>query len=367
MAPGVTTRAQANWAVDRATGLPEVWALVAKHLGLVGAWRLVRVCVAARAGAKEFLRTLPGLVVCGGRTSGGAVRDVRRLDLATLRWEPMLALVNAESGHACCAARGTVVVLGGVTSDDLVTSTVEMLSEAEGEGAFVNLPPLSCGAIYGAAAIAVEESESAAGKVILLGGVDEHDAVQSAVHLVDLATGACTRQAADLLHPRYTCAAARLPDGGIVCAGGAGTFFASSAMSSAEVCGPSEQGGLEAAWTWTELPSMSVQRYGCRGCVMSDGRFAVIGGRNINNVEMPSCEALVSNTIDDAHWTPLQPMHEPRVFFACAAVAGCVIVAGGFGSKSAEVYDEVLDRWLWLPCDLPCDGEFLSFTGSALL
>jgi hypothetical protein len=56
---GRITRARANWAVDRATGLPEVWALVAAHLGLVGAWRLMRVCKAARVGAKEFLSTLP--------------------------------------------------------------------------------------------------------------------------------------------------------------------------------------------------------------------------------------------------------------------------------------------------------------------
>jgi hypothetical protein len=67
MAPPATrasTCARANWAVDRTTGLPEVWALVAAHLGLVGAWRLMRVCKAARVGAKEFLSTLPGLVVC---------------------------------------------------------------------------------------------------------------------------------------------------------------------------------------------------------------------------------------------------------------------------------------------------------------
>jgi hypothetical protein len=58
--PITTTPEEANWAVDRATGLPEVWALVAVHLGLVGAWRLMRVCKAARVGAKEFLRTLAG-------------------------------------------------------------------------------------------------------------------------------------------------------------------------------------------------------------------------------------------------------------------------------------------------------------------
>jgi hypothetical protein len=269
---------------------------------------------AARVGANEFLRTLPGLVVCGGINSGNLGGDVWRLDLATMRWEPMPALVSASYNHACCAVRGTVVVIGGSSSGTIVTSRVEILSEVEGEGAFVNLPPLSCGGIYLAAAIAVEEGESAAGRVVLLGGSDEHGTARSSVHLVDLATGACTRQAADLLlHARASFAAARLPDGRIVCAGGLLNIFASSAMSSAEVCGPSEQGEVEAAWSWRQLPAMSVQRYGCRGCVMSDGRFAVIGGRDINDDGMSSCEALVvSDDIDDAHWVPLPPMLESR-------------------------------------------------------
>ena len=50
-----------TWATDRAVSLVEVWALVAAFNGLVGAWRLLGVCRAARAGAKEFLRTLPRL------------------------------------------------------------------------------------------------------------------------------------------------------------------------------------------------------------------------------------------------------------------------------------------------------------------
>jgi hypothetical protein len=32
---GPTTRARASWVADRVTALPEVWALVALHLGLV--------------------------------------------------------------------------------------------------------------------------------------------------------------------------------------------------------------------------------------------------------------------------------------------------------------------------------------------
>jgi hypothetical protein len=337
------TRARANWAVDRATGLPEVWALVAAHLGLVGAWRLMRVCKAARVGAKEVLRTLPGLVVCGGYSQGEGVRDVWRLDLATLQWGAMHALVIARSLHACCAVRGTLVVLGGWDSAGGLTSSVEMLSSEE--GAFVDLPPLSCGGISGAAAIAVEESDSAAGQVLLLGGAVQGGAV-STVHLVDLATGVCTPGRPDMLRSRYLFAAAGLPGGGIVCAGGFG-----GGPQTAEMWGAPVQGAPDAAWTWRQLPAMSVARCGCRGCVMSDGRFAVLGGFS-GGVATSSCEALAIGD-DDEHWEPLLPMHDPRAYFACAAVAGCVIVAGGWGRNSAEVFDEVLGRWLRLLRGLP--------------
>jgi hypothetical protein len=58
MAPP-NTRARANWFIQRATALPEVWASVAKHSGFVGAWRMMRGCARrARVGAKDFLSTL---------------------------------------------------------------------------------------------------------------------------------------------------------------------------------------------------------------------------------------------------------------------------------------------------------------------
>jgi hypothetical protein len=354
MAPP-NTRARANWAVERATALPEVWALVAKHRGVLGARRLMRVCRAARAGANEFLRTLPGLVVCGGNTGGERVSDVWRLDLATLRWEPVPALVTPRSSHACCAVRGALVVLGGFTQEGGRTSSVEMLSSSEEGGAFVDLPPLSRGGIRAAAAIAVEESDSAAGQVLLLGGTEDDSGAVSTVQLVDLATGACAQQPG-LLHQRYLPAAGRLPDGRIVCAGGLGGEESSDM--SAEVWEPPEQVASDTAWTWRELPAMNDGRWGCCGCVMSDGRFAVLGGST------SSCEALLVD--GDANWTPLPPMHDARRLFACGAVTGCVIVAGGAGLKSAEVYDEELNRWLRLPCDLPYVGELFAM-GSALL
>jgi hypothetical protein len=334
----------------------DVWAILAESRGVVGAWQLMRVCSASRAGGKEWLSTMPRLVVCGGVGAGPSA--VCRLDMATMRWKPMPALVTGRWNHACCAVRGALVVLGGRTAGAARASSVEMLSSSGEEGgAFVNLPSLLCGGINGAAAIAVEESDSAAGQVVLLGGEGEYHMPVSTVQLVDLATGACAQQP-ELLHSRLYPAAGRMPDGRVVCAGGIG------GEQSAEVWGPPAQGTADAAWSWKELPAMSARRYGCCGCVMSDGRFAVLGG--MWNGVTTSCEALV---FDDgvAHWAPLSPMHDARAHFACGAVAGCVIVAGGDGLKSAELYVEELNRWLRLPCDLPCIGGSLSAMGSAVL
>jgi hypothetical protein len=118
-------RARANLAADRATSLPEVWANVAKHLGFAGARWLMLVCRASNVGAKDFLRTLPSLFLCGWDIGAidarmlspgmlGAVHAVWRLDLATLQWEEAKpGLIGRRASHACCAVRGALVVLGG--------------------------------------------------------------------------------------------------------------------------------------------------------------------------------------------------------------------------------------------------------------
>jgi hypothetical protein len=287
--------------------------------------------------------------------------DVWRLDLATLQWELIPALVTARIDNACCAVGSSVAVVGGRSLDSAhftATANVEVLPSREG-AAFVSLPPLSCGGICGAAAIAVEESDSAAGQVLLLGGVDSSNHPLSTVQLVDLATGVCTPQS-NLLRGRICPAAARLPDGRIVCAGG------SLGESSVEIWGPPGQGAQDAAWTWTELPVMSTVRDDCRGCVMSDGRFAVLG-RCTNDgwigAPISSCEALT--VVDSTHCEPLPPMHHARRNFACAAVAGCIIVAGRRNCQSAAVFDKVLGRWLRLPHDLP-HVSHLGMSGASL-
>jgi len=149
----------------------------------------------------------------------------------------------------------------------------------------------------------------------------------------------------------------RIPDGRVACAGGFG------ALASAEVWGPPASGASNAAWTWTQLPAISIGRYGSCGCVMSDGRFAVLGGWS-NGGYTSSCEALMVD--EDEHWHSLPPMHHARCYFACAAVARCIIVAGGYGTASAEVYDEAFNRWIQLPCEVPGGNTYLMAMGSAL-
>jgi hypothetical protein len=203
----------------------------------------------------------------------------------------------------------------------------------------------------------VDESDSASGQVLLIGGYDQDLEETSAVRLVDLATGVCTPQA-PLLHTRVHFVAAGLPDGRIACAGGFGM------PSTAEMWGLPLQGAQDTAWTWKVLPAMSDERYDSGGCVLSDGRFAVIGGMT-NSGFTSSCEALTFG--DDGIWDALPPMHDSRRAFACVAVAGCIIVVGEAPhGRSAEVFDEVLGRWLRLPCDMPHVGGMLGL-GSALM
>jgi hypothetical protein len=116
----------------------------------------------------------------------------------------MSSLGVARADPACCAVRGGVVVLGGeaeVNEEEVeMISTVEVsrLSDSEAEA----LPPLSCGPRTGSIALPIDESESAEGQVLLLGGFDEslHQDGEpldeaSRVVKVDLATGACTPHA----------------------------------------------------------------------------------------------------------------------------------------------------------------------------
>jgi hypothetical protein len=375
----VPPTARTESAAARVFALCELWFIIAAHSGVVGAWRLAGVCRAARQGAKEWLRKLPGIVLCGGRVGeGGGVitSEVWRLNLGALRWERLSDLTTGRANHACCAVRGGVVVIGGSVAGHEETASVEIFGRDSSRtvgNTFAILPMLACSPIVGSAAIVIDESESDRGQVIIIGGTDG-GFPSSAVGLVDLATGVCTAQPS-LLSPQehhvhhiiYDCTAGRLPDGRIVCAGTTCIAFSDEEeYTMAQVLEPPPHGSPSgASWQWRALPGMSVLRVSGGGCVLGDGRFAVFGGADASDAALSSCEGLILDA-DGARWSPLPPMHEPRRGFACAAIGGCVIVGGGVGSTTAGMYEEGLGRWRRLPCSLPHDSE-LSWMGSALM
>jgi hypothetical protein len=289
---------------------------------------------------------------------------VWRLDLGELRWERMSDLGGERSGIACCAVRGGVVVLGWESSEEAALATVEVLrsdSEEAEEQTFTSLLPVSCGPRTGSTALPIDESESAEGQVLLIAGYDDHQqplVEASRVVKVDLATGACTPHP-PLLSDRVYFTAARLLDGRVVCAGGL-----DPASITAEVLEPPEQGSPDSLWRWRDLPHMRVQRFGAAGCVLRDGRFAEFGGQNVQGTQTATCEVF---TLDGGErWEPLRPMREARSGFICAAVGGCVVVAGGVNSTAVEVYEEALGRWRRLLCNLPHEGVMYG-AGSALM
>ena len=375
------TRAASRWATPRALALPEIWTLVAQHSGLVGAWRLTGACRASREGARVWLRTLPGFVVCGGLGRDGECKSgVWRLDLGELRWEHIGDLALARAYPACCAVRGGVAMLRGLHTqhrpgenepEDCFTASVEFFEHADslevGEQIkSKTLPPLSCGPRVHAAAVPVHESQSELGQVLLIGGVNIRSGVTPEVHRVDLATGVCTPLPPLLSRERVYCNAARLPDGRVVCVGNDAEGMTAEIL---EEVAP-DQGSLtgQSTWRWREVCGMTPLRLLFGGCVLGDGRFAVFGGitdRHTNS-HTTACEVLTSVNGDDERWEPLRPMHDARFNFACAAVGGCVIVAGGESSGSVEVYEEALRQWRQLPCNLPYDANIYG-VGSALM
>ena len=311
--------------------------------------------------------------MCGGITGRAETREVWRLGLERLRWGRLPDLTVARRDHACCVVRGgTLVALGGrgdhITpggGPDSITASVEVQdTRAAGDAALSReLPRLSCGPFSEGSALAVDESESESGQVLLLGGLFETPGgprrfmVTNKVWSVDLATGLCTPQP-PLRWERYGFAAARLPGGRVVCAGGDHLGWAASGRS-VEMWEPTRG-------AWRDLPEMSTGHFDAAGCFLSDGRFAILGGSSDDNPDkepVSSCEALALDGTE--RWEPMPPMRQARRGFAAAAVGGCVLVAGGTqGLRSVEVYEEAAGVWRRPKCDLP---RALCWMGSALL
>jgi hypothetical protein len=171
------------------------------------------------------------------------------------------------------------------------------------------------------------------GRVLIAGGASDNETFLDSAEVFDPATGTFSGAGIGRMSlPRWAPAAAPLPDGGILIAGGAAD--ADSVTSSAEVFDPRTRQFS------TGVGAMTTPRYGAAAAPLQDGRILIAGGNSeINGFPLSSAEVFDPATGD---FSSIGTMTVARSFAAAAPLPdGRILIAGGGlnDSTSAEVFD----------------------------
>jgi hypothetical protein len=138
-----------------------------------------------------------------------------------------------------------------------------------------------------------------------------------------------------LTEARVVFAAALLPDGKVLVAGGQSGPANDTALNTAELWDPA---------TRTALPPMAHKRYCAAACMLPSGRVAVVGGGGTDGKARKDGEVF-----DPAKrvWGPLgAEMAHKHGSISAVAVAGGLLTTG---ASSPQLYDEGSGRWVTLP------------------
>lgn len=242
-------------------------------------------------------------------------------------WTSTPAMSTARAGHcAVLLADGDVLVAGGTTATSAgpsVVASAELYRPSTGQ--WTAVPPMATARTGHLAVRLLDE------RVVVAGGNDGSVGLTSAERYVPDGpgwdpTGSMTtvRQSKDVCCP----AAALLPDGHVLVAGGSGPH--GEVLSSAEVY----DGG-----TWQATGNLVFGRdAGFAMVPLLDGRVLLAGGRD-------DWGALFCAELYDyvtGAWTRTNDMHFPRVSAAAALLAdGRVLMAGGSQAGSSMLWVEV--------------------------
>ena len=237
--------------------------------------------------------------------------------MGTVRWVP-----------AAAPLPGGALVAGGQDEIGNPTDSAEVYDP--GTGTFG--PTGSMGTLrHGAAAAPLP-----GGRVLVAGGIGGSMNFLSTAEVYDPLTGTFG-PTGSLGTPRYKAAAAPLPDGKILVAGGRtpdnGSFLN---LATAEVFDPFTD-------SFSDTGSMGTPRYAAAAAPLPDGRVLVAGGRDESGTCLSNAEVYDPDT-GTFSAAGIGSMGVARSFFAAAPLpGGRVLVAGGDSCSSdlssAEVYD----------------------------
>jgi hypothetical protein len=180
------------------------------------------------------------------------------------------------------------------------------------------------------------------GRVLVAGGVDPTQghrwAVVSSAEIYDPATGSFS-PTGSMSTPRGYAAAAPLPDGRVLVAGGWDGWELDDAVKTAEIYDP-------ATGTFAPTGDMTVARYRPVAAPLPDGRVLVAGGEyfDLGSLLEKSLQSAEIFNPATGTFAPAGSMTVPRSGAAAAAPLpeGGVLVAGGAGPlplASAEIFD----------------------------
>lgn len=224
---------------------------------------------------------------------------------------------------------GTVLAAGGYSNfGEQSTSSANAYDPAKGTWAKVQ--HMSQPRINGAAALLPD------GRVLVAGGGWSFGRPVATAEIYDPTTRSWS-PTGSMTTPRAIFSLTALRDGRILAAGG---FDGSSVLTSAEIYDP-------ATGTWTTTGSMKVDRYGQTDTLLPNGTVLVAGGERGN-------QRGVTDRAEIYHpatglWTPAGRMSNPRIFATATLLPdGTVLVAGGADNvvlASADVYDPSTKSW----------------------
>jgi hypothetical protein len=283
------------------------------------------------------------VMVVGGATGGSSIDAVATatiFDSATGHWSAVTGMLQPRAyAMAVTLTDGSVLVAGGSRNDQPLDTAERYLPET---GTWVAAGRLNLPRTQGALTLLRD------GRVLATGGgiegAPEWSATASA-ELYDPKSGAWSI-AAPMSVARAAHTAVLLPDGEVLVAGGATTYFGESGAvtATAEIYSPATN-------AWRSAGLMSHPRYTHGAALLTDGRVLVAGGWYSTSNSDPSHET--AEVYDPAanRWAVTGSMTSGRAEYGLASLPdGRILAAGGVDpaykvQAGSELYDPTTGVW----------------------
>ncbi len=300
-----------------------------------GRWSETGDLITARSNHAAALLPNGQVLVAGGYAATGALASAGEdpavlasselYNPATGMWATTGSMNVAREFHtATLLPDGQVLVVGGVTSSGVTSSTAELYRPATG----MWKPTRSMGAARQWHTATLLPS----GQVLVAGGfsVGVSNSAGASTELYDPATRMWT-STGSMAAVRYLHTATLLPNGQVLVAGGLGN---GGTLVTAELYDP-------ATGIWTSTGRMTVARVGHTATLLPSGQVLVTGG---DDSDITTAELYDPAT---GIWTETGSMtnfHSGQQT-ATLLLSGKVLVAGGNGGVGAELYDPATGAW----------------------